>query len=189
MTMIVPAPAARAMVTAIRPMMPTPVMSTLRPLTPAAMTVCMALPSGSKIAAMWSGMFSWTGQMFSSGTETNSREAAVAVDAEDIDLLADVAVARAAGLAEAAADVPFGADALADRACGRPRCRSAATRPTNSCPVVMPSGIAALAPGVPFVDMPVGAADAGVRDRDQHVARADFGHGRVGTPGEAGCGG
>ena len=51
-TRILPAPAAWAIVTAIRPMMPTPVISTLRPLTPAAMTVCIALPSGSKMAAM-----------------------------------------------------------------------------------------------------------------------------------------
>jgi len=50
--MIVPAPAARAIVTAIRPMMPTPVIKTDLPLTPAAITVCIAFPSGSKIAAM-----------------------------------------------------------------------------------------------------------------------------------------
>src|SRR5439155_18363060 len=41
-------------------------------------------------------------------------ETAVGVDSQNIDLFADVSVAGAAGLADAAADVTFGADPLAD---------------------------------------------------------------------------
>ena len=65
-------------------------------------------------------------------------EAAVGVDAQNIDLFADVAVAGAAGLTDAAADVPFGADALADGGARDGRA-DGATRPTNSWPVVMPT--------------------------------------------------
>ena len=39
---------------------------------------------------------------------------------------------------------------------------------------------AAFAPGVPFVDVPVGPADAGMRDRYQHLPWANAGNGRVG---------
>ncbi len=70
-TMIFPAPAAFATVTAMRPMMPTPVMSTSLPLTPGAMTVCTAFPSASRMAAILFGIDSCTGHTFSSGTEMN----------------------------------------------------------------------------------------------------------------------
>ena len=65
-------------------------------------------------------------------------EAAVGVDAENIDLFADVAVARAARLADAAADVPLGVTRwpTAVRETAEP---TVATRPTNSWPVVMPT--------------------------------------------------
>ena len=64
------APAARATVTAMSPMMPTPEMRTLLALTSAAITVCTALPSGSKTAANRSGMSGCTGQTLDSGTTT-----------------------------------------------------------------------------------------------------------------------
>jgi hypothetical protein len=67
-----PAPAAFATVTAISPMIPTPVISTLLALTPAAITVCTALPSGSSTAATLSGIFACTGHTFSSGTTAYS---------------------------------------------------------------------------------------------------------------------
>ena len=62
------APAALATVTAMSPMMPTPEISTVLVLTPALITVCTALPSGSRIAAYLSGMSACTGQTLSSGT-------------------------------------------------------------------------------------------------------------------------
>ena len=45
---------------------------------------------------------------------------------------------------------------------------------------------AAAAPGVPFINVAVGAADAGVGDGDEHVAGADLRHGRVFLEPEAG---
>ncbi len=112
-------------------------------------------------------------------------EAAFGVDAENIDLFADVAVAGAAGLTHAAADVPFSTDALADGGAG-----DGGADGVDAADEFVAGGDAdlhaAAAPGVPFVDVAVGAADAGVRDGDQHVAGADLGDRRVGLEPEAG---
>src|SRR4051794_39197736 len=115
------------------------------------------------------------------------REAAVAVDADDVDLLADVALAGAARLAVPAADVALGADALPRLASVH---RVAAFH--NAADELMAGGDAdrdtVLAPGVPLVDVPVGPTDPGVGDGDEHVARADRWHRRVRRPRQPGRG-
>ena len=50
-------------------------------------------------------------------------------------------------------------------------------RPTNSWPDHQRHGDGLLRPGVPVVDVHVGAADAGPQDLDQHVVDADLGTG------------
>ena len=105
-------------------------------------------------------------------------EAAVGIDAENIDLLADMAVPRAAGLAHATADVAFGTDSLADGRAGDGRANGVNT--TNEFVAGGDADFhAAAAPGIPFINMTVGPTDAGVRHGNQHVARANFRHGRV----------
>lgn len=105
-------------------------------------------------------------------------EAAVSINAENIDLFTDVAVAGAAGLAHAAADVSFGTDALADTSAG-----DGGTDGVDAAHKFVAGGYAdldaAAAPGVPFVDMAIGAADAGVGDGDETITGADLGYGRV----------
>src|SRR5581483_3404025 len=112
-------------------------------------------------------------------------ETAVGVDPQNIDLFADVAVASAAGLADAAADVAFSADALANGCAtdGGADCLDAADKFVAGRDAQLD---AALAPGVPFVDMTVGAADPGVRYGDEHVAGPDLGSGRIALEPEAG---
>ena len=97
---------------------------------------------------------------------------------QNIHLLADMPVARAAGLANAAADVPLGTDPLADRS---PRHRAANLH--HSADEFMAGRNAhlhaAAAPGVPFVNMAVRAADARMRHRNQRVAGANGRNGRL----------
>ena len=69
------APAARATGIAIKPIEPTPVIATLRTLTPAAITVCTALPRGSKIAATSSGIDGSSRQTLYSGIAMYSAKA------------------------------------------------------------------------------------------------------------------
>ncbi len=66
-TAIVCAPIDRAIGIAKSPIAPAPTISTERPATLSEVTVCMALPSGSKIAACSSGMRSSTGHTFVCG--------------------------------------------------------------------------------------------------------------------------
>lgn len=97
---------------------------------------------------------------------------AIAVDADNVHFFADVAVAGAAGFAGAAADVALAADAVADAGSQHGR----AQRLDDADEFVAggdADGDAAGAPGVPFIDVAVGAADAGVGDADEHVAGAD----------------
>ena len=59
---------------------------------------------------------------------------------------------------------------------------TATISPTNSCPMTIGTGIVCLRPGVPFVDVQVGAADAGLQHADQHVVDARLGHRNVFQP-------
>src|SRR5437660_678469 len=88
------------------------------------------------------------------------REAAVAIDPDDVDFLADVSLAGAAGLAVAAADVAFSADALADATADD----GIAARDDLADEFMAGRDAdrnTALAPRVPFVNVPIRAADAG----------------------------
>src|SRR5947199_80063 len=92
-------------------------------------------------------------------------KAAVGVDAQNIDLFTDVAVARAAGLTNAAADVSFGADPLADGDAVDGGAHG--VDPTDEFVARGDADLdAASAPGIPLINVAIGAADAGVRDRD-----------------------
>src|SRR5262245_50247811 len=86
-----------------------------------------------------------------------------------------MAVARAARLANAAADVPLGAHPLADG-----RSRHGTANLNHAADEFMARRDAELdaaaAPGVPFINVSVGAADAGVRHGDERFLRADLRH-------------
>ena len=107
------APAARATGIAIKPIEPTPVITTLLMLTPAAITVCTAFPSGSKTAAKSSGIAGSSRHTLYSGIAMILGERAVAIDADDLHALADVRLTGAAEQADAIRDVSLGRDALA----------------------------------------------------------------------------
>jgi len=98
------------------------------------------------------------------------RKAPISIDAENVHLLADVHLPGAARLTDPATDVAFGADALADlRAL-----HAAAHRDHLADELVAGRGTnsdTAGAPLVPLVNVPVCAADAGVGDGDQDIAR------------------
>ena len=91
-------------------------------------------------------------------------------------------VAGAALEAVAADDVALGGHQVADGEQARRLglARPARTiSPANSCPMTTGGLSRLLAQRVPFPDVQVGAADAGVVDPDEHVARAAGGHGDV----------
>ena len=173
------APAARATGIAIRPIEPTPVITTLFTLTPAAMTVCTALPSGSKIAAH----FVRNRRIEPPDVVFRHRdvlgERSVAIDADDLDALADVRLAGAAEQAGEIGDVSLGRDAVA----GAYRAHGVADghdRPHELVPDDDRRLDARLRPLVPRIDVEIGAADAGLLDADQYVGRADRRHRHVG---------
>ena len=111
---------------------------------------------------------------------------AVAVDADDARVLADMAVARAALEAMPADDVSFGGDELTD-----PQARDAIPEPLNLTGELVTHHDgrldATLRPRIPIGDVEIGAADAGMPDGDQHFAgaRGRLGHGLHGQSGRA----
>ena len=127
------APAARATGIAIRPIEPTPVITTLLTLTPAAITVCTALPSGSKIAAHSSRDRRIEPPDVVLGNRDVLGKRAVAIDADDLDALADVRLAGAAEQAGEIGDVPS-AETRSPTRTERTASPTAATVPMNSCP-------------------------------------------------------
>ena len=90
-------------------------------------------------------------------------------------LLAEVPAAGEAIAAAAADDVPLAADDVADA-----EVLDVAAHLDDPADELVPHdqrhGDGLLRPGVPVVDMHVGAADARAEDFDQHVVDADFGH-------------
>src|SRR5690606_24842606 len=106
-------------------------------------------------------------------------EAAVAVDADDPRVRADVGVPGAAQRAAAADDVPLRRHPVADVDVGH---QGAHLR--HVAGELVADGewrtAAPLRPGVPVVDVDVGAADAGAPDADQHLVVADLRLGNVG---------
>ena len=91
---------------------------------------------------------------------------AVAIDADDLDLFADVRLAGAAEKAGEIGDVAFGRHAIADAH----RAHRAADRRDGSHELVPDDDRrldALLRPRIPGVDVEIGAADAGLFDVDQ----------------------
>ena len=104
------------------------------------------------------------------------------IDADALGVLAQVAAAGQAIAAAAADHVPFAADDVA----GVEILDVAADlddlgRRTRG-PTTIGTGIGLLGPGVPVVDVNVGAANAGPQDLDQHVVDADLRLGDVFQP-------
>ena len=77
------------------------------PATDCAITVCIALPNGSKIAATSCGICGADLPNIARGKAEVIREASIAVDADDGHLAADMPLTRPAEEAMAAADVSF----------------------------------------------------------------------------------
>ena len=118
------------------------------------------------------------------------REAAVAVNAEDPGVLADVALSGAAGTARAAGHVHLGGDVLADL-----EVRPLAARPERDDLAAELVAVDARRLDharhrrVPLVDVFVGAADGGGEDLDEDLGLAGDGNGDGPDLGGGGAGG
>ena len=164
------------------PIGPAPVISTSSPSTSNESAVCTALPNGSKIAATSRSIA--VGVMPDVGHRQGDvlGERARAVHADALGVLAEVPAAGQAVAAAAADHVPLAADDVArdgSRSTFEP---TSTISPTNSWPTTIGTGIVFACPGVPVVDVQVGAADAGAVHADQHVVDADLGLGDVLQP-------
>ena len=87
---------------------------------------------------------------------------------------AQVAAAGQAVAAQPAGDVALAADDVAGREVVRRSSPTSTTSPTNSWPTTSGGLIVLRRPGVPRLDVEVGAADPGLADPDQHVVDADL---------------
>jgi hypothetical protein len=124
------------------------------------MTVCTAFPRGSKIAAHTSAM-------------------AVAIDADDLDVFANMGLPGAAEQTRQVGDVSFHRDALADAHgayLGADRRDRSHDFMSDDEGRLDP----ALRPRVPRVDVMIGSAEPRLFDSDQDVAGADVGDRHVG---------
>src|SRR5699024_9221519 len=96
------------------------------------------------------------------------------VHAHTLGVLAPLDVAGVAVAAAAAGDVAFAADPLAHMEAG-----DAGTQLGHLAHIFMADDHGGLdvllGPGVPVIDMYIGAADSGLVDLDQHLAGAGFG--------------
>ena len=158
------APAWRATAVAMRPIGPAPLMSTSSPRTGNASAVWTALPNGSKIAATSSSMPGQWCQMFVIGRATNSAKAPSRPTPEADGLGAQVPPPGQAMAAATADDVTFAADEVARR---EVLDVGADLDDLADELVADESGgwIVVLGPGVPRLDVQVGAADAGLAGR------------------------
>ena len=103
------------MATAMMPIGPAPVMSTSSPTMSKESAACVALPKGSKIAAISEGIASRDVPRVGRRQRQVLGEAAVAVHADADRVRAQVAPPGPAAAADAAHDVAFARDPLADR--------------------------------------------------------------------------
>ena len=175
------APACRATAAAMMPIGPAPVISTSSPSTGNDSAVCTALPNGSKIEAT-----SWSidGSMV---PDVGHRQREIfgerpgPIHADALRVLAEMPAAGQAISAAAADDVPFAADDVAEV-----EILDVGADRDDPADELMPDdqrhGNRLLRPGVPVVNVDVGAADARAIDLDQHVVDADLGHGHVFEP-------
>src|SRR5262249_48924939 len=101
------------------------------------------------------------------------RERARAIHADADGVAAEMAPTCAAVAAVTAGDMPFTGDAIANRETAH-----FAADFDDLADILVAHGHrhrdGLLRPGIPFVDMHVGAADRGLRDLDQYIVRADL---------------
>ena len=135
---------------------------------------------------MSSRMESGSLKVLSAGIARYSRERARTIHADANRVTAQMAAARAAVTAVAAGDVPFAGDAVA----GLQAADLGAQ--IHDAPAILVAhshrhrdGL--LRPGIPLVDVHVGAADRRLVDLDEHIVRADLGLRDVVQPDAGGC--
>ena len=157
----------------MQPIGPAPVTSTSSPSTGNVSAVCTAFPNGSKIAATSSSTPGQWCQMFVIGSATSSANAPGPLHAEPDRVGAQVPPPGHAVAAAAADDVPLAADDVA-------RVEVAHVRADldDLADELVPDHERhrdrLLRPGVPRVDVEVGAADPGLPHPDQHVVDPDL---------------
>ena len=163
------APRTRATAIAAQPIGPQPNTTTVRPSRSPYEQACTALPNGSMAAATSAATASPTGHTFADGHGEMGRERTVDVDAEDARVLADVEVAATAFVAVTADDVRLDGHAGPER---------------RTCDAVTPGDDLAAdlvadharrmharrRPGIPVVEVHVGAAHRCRGDAEEHLA-------------------
>ena len=156
------------------PMGPAPVISTSSPTMLKARAVCVALPNGSRMLAMSSVTASGSLNALLAGMTQVFGEAALPVHAHAHGVAAQVAPAGAAIAAIAAGEVAFARHAIAEREAAH-----FAAHVDDAAEVLVAHGHGhrdgLLRPGIPVVDVHVGAADRGLGDLDEHIVGADLG--------------
>ena len=168
------APAWRTTATAMQPIGPAPVTSTSSPSTGNVSAVWTAFPKGSKIAATSSSMPGQWCQMFVIGSATSSANAPGRCTPRPIEWAQQMPSSGHAVATAPTDDVSLAADDVA-------RMEVAHVRPDvdDLADELVPDherhGNRLLRPGVPRVDVEVGAADAGLPHPDQHVVDPDLG--------------
>ena len=158
---------------------PSPRMTTVLPATlkSSPSTVYTALPRGSCRVAISGGIDAVVDPADRFGYGEILGEGAVAVDAQDLHVVADVELAEQGGQVAGVVDVGLGGDIVADL---DPLDVAADLHDFAGHLVAHGLGQALLAdpvggPGVPLVDVDVGAADGGGPDLDQHLVGGDPG--------------
>ena len=154
------------------PIGPAPVISTSSPSTGKLSAVWTALPKGSKMAATSRSM---PGVMLPDVGHRQGDvfgERAVAVDADALRMRAEVAPARHAVAAAPADQMPLAADEIAGM-----KVVDVSADLDDLADELVPDHQrdrdGALRPGVPVVDVEIGAADTGAQDTDEQVVDAD----------------
>src|SRR4030088_692535 len=164
------APVKRAIAVAMMPIGPAPVISTSSPTTLKASAVWVALPNGSRMAAMSSGIESVSLKGVAAGIARHWAKAP----------------GRWTRAGTAVAEVTAGDVPLARTAIALLQALHFRAELDDAAAILMTHGHrhrnGFLRPGVPVVDVHVGAADRGLGDLDQHVIGADLGLGDVLEP-------
>ena len=172
------APTWRATAIDMRPMGPQPVTSTSSPTTENASAVCTALPNGSKIAPTSGSTGDVVHPHVLAGEHDVLGERAVAVHADALRADAHLATPGAAVAAHAADDVTLARHPVADGDVVHERAD------LDDLAVELVAGDERRrdrrrGPVVPPLDVQVGAADAGAKHPDLHVAGPGLGLGSV----------
>ena len=155
-------PDVRAIAAAMMPIGPAPVISTSSPTRSNDSAVCVALPNGSKIDAMSSGMSVGNLERVERGHHQVFGERALAIDADADGVAAQMAAPGAAVAAEAAGDVAFARHAVAVASRGLPGPCRRSRRRTRDRRASAPGW--SFAPTRPVPDVHVGAADRRLAD-------------------------